>query len=1652
MRSKSDNKKISLMVSALLLGVSVEARTDLGNGFWLEDNGVTVTCASASANAQSTENNPNTGQKYTKIGNWASLSTYPTTPNGGVSPANACTSDINNMNSWFASNPSNTSFNENISHWDTSNVTQMANMFNGAAGFNQDIGDWNTSNVTDMRGMFANASSFDQDIGDWNTSSVTNMNTMFRYASSFNRDIGSWDTSKVTDMTQIFVGLTHFNYDISNWNVANVTSMNSMFYNASAFNQDIGDWNTSSVTDMSYMFYGAAAFSQNLQSWNIQNISSEPTGFATFSGFADNSATLHPLWPTVFNAEVTTSSPTFIVDEDSVTNIDQTYLGAGDLGDISDCVIGIGTHRYQTQTFIATLTESRVISTVSLDGFNDDNFMAVYDGVFDENNITKGLIGCNDDIDYDGGNYKAEFPANLTDGHTYTMVFTAYNSFETATTDYGEDNIDLLTTGTGSFKVTPGVSLAYSVSGTVNGLASGESVTLSGVGSTDEVITTDGSFVFDSPLANNANYTITADLTSSNQFKSCEVSNDTGTIASANVNNISVVCAVVPTDLNASSATASDLNTALASNDANVSSTSGIALTDTITVPAGKTLYFDAKDDINISGTITVESGAILDITIPDGKLFNMAFNSTKDDFLGKVDLASDSVVKINGETYGVIMTREQLQAINTDATTLAGNYVLGADLDFDAQAWMIIGPDTALGSRFAGKFNGLGHKLSNITINDTTNSRVGVFGVVRDATLSNFLVENLSIVASVSDSVGAISYARDSVLSNIGVLGTSSISGSGSAGGLIGQTAGDGGTIFNSFSNATVESTGTGVGGLVGYNCFSIYDSYATGDVTGGEESVGGFIGENHPGGMPILISNSYATGDVTGSGEDYVGGFIGYNYASDFDINISNTYATGAVDGGDGGSYVGGFVGDNRSTESALALIKNSYATGDVKADGSSRYVGGFAGYQQVSDSTASIEQSYATGTVTGGNYVGGFIGLLIEGDLKNVYSSGATTGTQFVGGLAGVIFQGSIEKSYTISSVTGDSQAGGFVGGAPVDDASFVANSFWNTETSGQTHAYVYLSEAFWEEEDTWDESNIDTVYGKIEGKTIVELKTEGTYANWDFQDVWKLNATKNDGYAYLAWQDVAEQLTNSVTLNVPYKTGTTQVVIQSPEGTSITNAENSVATGLPKGLKLPLGSFSFNVGELTNGQTVTMSMIVDKSIGSFSYYKKNNSGKWVNITKGVTFLSGEDAGKVKIDFDLTDGGAFDSDETANGTIVDPGGIATNVLTPYVLEGTTLVGDVSYVEDPTLFSGTLSYAISGGANAALFNLNTTNGELNFKDAPTYNDSGSNTYQVEITASGSTSGAESRAITVTVLKDGENTLTPNLTALDVFTVIFKDYNGDILKTQSLNGGQSATAPTQPTREGYSFSGWSPANFSNISSDINVTAQWTIIHDGVTASSELEVDTEYDNDGNIVTTATTTNSNNDNVVIEVVAKASGDIKATHSLTVNSSKTQAESELPNTTTLIKENGSVETTAPISSNGATIRVIANPDGTATHTVELPNSVPTTATSLIAGAQTYIRENGEFNEPEIETSINIEDPNDTNYTIRAIVVTNSNGESITRFVRVENDGTQSDIQNTIQNGTKFEAGNEVTIDEEDGKLKLDIKTYMNKPIRF
>ena len=138
-------------------------------------------------------------------------------------------------------------FNQDLSAWDVSNVTNMYGMFSGASSFNQDLSAWDVSNVTDMNYMFENATSFNQDLSAWDVSNVTNMEYMFYNAQNFNQDLSAWDVSNVTNMSRMFSNASSFNQDLSAWDVGNVTSMSGMFENAQYFNQDLSSWDVNNV-------------------------------------------------------------------------------------------------------------------------------------------------------------------------------------------------------------------------------------------------------------------------------------------------------------------------------------------------------------------------------------------------------------------------------------------------------------------------------------------------------------------------------------------------------------------------------------------------------------------------------------------------------------------------------------------------------------------------------------------------------------------------------------------------------------------------------------------------------------------------------------------------------------------------------------------------------------------------------------------------------------------------------------------------------------------------------------------------------------------------------------------------------------------------------------------------------------------------------------------------------------------------------------------------------------------------------------------------------------------------------------------------------------------------------------------------------------
>ncbi|MCF7944904.1 MAG: BspA family leucine-rich repeat surface protein [Spirochaetia bacterium] len=226
----------------------------------------------------------------------------------GDDVTNVNTSEITDMSELFKDN---TIFNQDISGWDTSSVTTMRSMFDGAGTFNQDISGWDISSVTDMGSMFQYAGAFNQDISGWDTSSVTYMGSMFKNADAFNQNINTriinegtedeytaWDVSSVTNMYAMFSNANSFNQDISDWDTSSVTYMVSMFGSSDAFNQNIDTriinegtedeytaWDVSSVTYMSRMFQHADAFNQDISGWNVSSVTNMYAMFSNANSF-----------------------------------------------------------------------------------------------------------------------------------------------------------------------------------------------------------------------------------------------------------------------------------------------------------------------------------------------------------------------------------------------------------------------------------------------------------------------------------------------------------------------------------------------------------------------------------------------------------------------------------------------------------------------------------------------------------------------------------------------------------------------------------------------------------------------------------------------------------------------------------------------------------------------------------------------------------------------------------------------------------------------------------------------------------------------------------------------------------------------------------------------------------------------------------------------------------------------------------------------------------------------------------------------------------------------------------------------------------------------------------------------------------------------
>ena len=504
----------------------------------------------------------------------------------------------------------------------------------------------------------------------------------------------------------------------------------------------------------------------------------------------------------------------------------------------------------------------------------------------------------------------------------------------------------------------------------------------------------------------------------------------------------------------------------------------------------------------------------------------------------------------------------------NLDATT-AGYENLVSELADQGKGWQPIGTSNR---GFSGSFDGQGYEIRDLFIGRRKENSVGLFGAVDETgVIQNIGVVNVDVVGS--SSVGGLVGKNRGVVSNSYITGSvtgreivgglvghswygtvvdsysmGTVTGTSRVGGLLGYSAG---TVGNSHSTSSVSGKDH-VGGLVGHSSGIVSNSYSSGKVLGGSANANSMPASNSgkasqssdvipntdddaitliapPLGslnMPrtmiaftwsSVISDNYtwllSTNADLSSPIERRSALVATAYMLTRMLNHDTTYywqVTAMKDGAAIGQAigvfrtggfvpvpprVGGLVGYNHG------MVSNCYSTSLVSGSDSA---GGLVG-----QSSGTVMNYYATGNVTGQWFVGGLVGENL-GTLSNCYSTGMVAGDWAVGGLVGHVRSGAVSNSFSVGYVAGHWSVGGLSG--RIMPEATVSNSFWDTETSGQTSSG-----------------------GDASGRTMAEMHTIATFAaaTWDITAVvfgatntaFTWNIVEGQTYPFLSWEPVS-----------------------------------------------------------------------------------------------------------------------------------------------------------------------------------------------------------------------------------------------------------------------------------------------------------------------------------------------------------------------------------------------------------------------------------------------------------------------------------------------------------------------------------------------
>ena len=239
-----------------------------------------------------------------------------------------------------------------------------------------------------------------------------------------------------------------------------------------------------------------------------------------------------------------------------------------------------------------------------------------------------------------------------------------------------------------------------------------------------------------------------------------------------------------------------------------------------------------------------------------------------------------------------------------------------------EGAGWTPIGN---LANPYTGEFQGRGHTISHLFINNAVADAPGLFGVIgKTGSVTGLGLEQVNITTTHPSAAGSLAGVNQGTVTSSYATGT--VAGSAVAGGLVGLNLL--GTVQASFSQAAVSLVlgDAAAGGLVGHNLLGdIKASYAAGPVSANaiKSQAGGLAGINQG-----SITASYARGAVSATGQgSRKGGLAAYDLGTETD-SYWDTQTTGIA--GSGG------LGQPTSHLQAPTGYTGLYANWNLNLDG--------------------------------------------------------------------------------------------------------------------------------------------------------------------------------------------------------------------------------------------------------------------------------------------------------------------------------------------------------------------------------------------------------------------------------------------------------------------------------------------------------------------------------------------------------------------------------------------------------------------------------------------------------------------------------------------------------------------------------------------